>query len=145
MSGEIVRELSKQLERDEGRVRHAYQDHLGYWTIGIGRLIDARRGGGLSNAEIDYLLANDIRKVQQEVYRNLPWAKELSPARQGVLLAMAFQMGIAGLMGFRNTLATIERGNYQRAGDEMLMSKWATQTPNRAKRLSEQMKTGEWK
>ena len=58
---------------------------------------------------------------------------------------MAFQMGIAGLMGFRNTLATIERGDYQRAGDEMLMSKWATQTPNRAKRLSEQMKTGEWK
>ena len=43
MSGEIVRELSKQLERDEGRVRHAYQDHLGYWTIGVGRLIDARR------------------------------------------------------------------------------------------------------
>lgn len=145
MSGEIVRELSKQLERDEGRVRHAYQDHLGYWTIGVGRLIDARRGGGLSNDEIDYLLANDIRKVQREVYRNLPWAKELSPARQGVLLAMAFQMGIAGLMGFRNTLATIERGDYQRAGDEMLMSKWATQTPKRAKRLSEQMKTGEWK
>ena len=44
------------LRRDEGRVRHAYQDHLGYWTIGVGRLIDQRKGGGLSEDEIDYLL-----------------------------------------------------------------------------------------
>lgn len=44
------------LETDEGRVPHAYQDHLGYWTIGVGHLIDKRKGGGLTPDEVDYLL-----------------------------------------------------------------------------------------
>jgi lysozyme len=35
--------LAEMLTRDEGRVRHAYQDHLGFWTIGVGRLIDQRK------------------------------------------------------------------------------------------------------
>jgi lysozyme len=53
--------LRRMLEDEEGRVPHAYPDSLGYWTIGVGRLIDRRKGGGLSDDEIDYLLANDIR------------------------------------------------------------------------------------
>ena len=36
----------EQLRRNEGEVLHAYQDHLGFWTIGVGRLIDKRKGGG---------------------------------------------------------------------------------------------------
>lgn len=142
--GDLIRNLSKQLEQEEGRVKHAYQDHLGYWTIGIGRLIDRRRGGGLSDEEIDFLLANDIAKVEREVLKKLPWAKNLKPARLGVLLAMAFQMGVAGLLGFRNTLKMIEAGEYDKAADGMLNSKWAKQTPARAERLATQMRTGEW-
>lgn len=142
--GDLIRNLSKQLEQEEGRIKHAYQDHLGYWTIGIGRLIDRRRGGGLSDEEIDFLLANDIAKVEREVLKKLPWAKNLKPARLGVLLAMAFQMGVAGLLGFRNTLKMIEAGEYDKAADGMLNSKWAKQTPARAERLATQMRTGEW-
>jgi GH24 family phage-related lysozyme (muramidase) len=33
--------IYKQLKRDEGEVLHAYKDSLGYWTIGIGILIDS--------------------------------------------------------------------------------------------------------
>ena len=55
------------LKKEEGVVKHAYQDHLGYWTIGVGRLIDKRKGGGLSDEEIDYLLGNDIEKKIAEV------------------------------------------------------------------------------
>jgi len=140
-----VREpLIKQLRRDEGEVLHAYEDHLGFLTIGVGRLIDKRRGGGISAEESAYLLNNDITRVMNALSRRLPWFEAVDDARKGVLLNMAFQMGVEGLMGFTNTLGLIEKGSYAAASRAMLSSKWATQTPARAQRLSKQMETGEW-
>lgn len=134
----------KQLKRDEGEVLTAYQDSLGYWTIGIGRLIDKRKGGGISEEESAYLFGNDYKSKLAEVRRRIPWLDRLDVARQGVLLNMAFQMGVDGLMGFENTLAMIERGDYKGAAAGMLNSLWAKQTPERAKRLSVQMESGLW-
>ncbi|MFV0678197.1 hypothetical protein [Variovorax sp. tm] len=57
---------------------------------------------------------------------------------------MSFQLGVDGLLGFKHTLALIEEGNYTFAADNMLKSKWADQTPARAKRLANQMRTGVW-
>lgn len=146
----LVDSLYIQLYRDEGEVLHAYQDSLGYWTIGVGRLIDKRKGGGITAEESKHLFDNDVRKVQEQVYAALPWARQLDEARQGVLLNMCFQMGLGskekgtGLLGFKNTLAMIERGDYESAAQGMMNSLWAKQTPNRAERLAEQMRTGEW-
>jgi lysozyme len=137
--------LRQQLKRDEGTVLHAYQDHLGYWTIGTGRLIDKRKGGGLSADEADYLLDNDIKRVQAEVLAALPWTENLGQARQCVLLAMAFQMGTPGLLKFVTTLKLVQAGDFAGAARQMLRSLWARQTPARAKRLAAQMETGEWK
>lgn len=137
-------ELIKQLRRDEDEVLWAYPDHLGYLTIGVGRLIDKRKGGGISPDESAYLLGNDIERVRTEVLRRLPWAAALDGARRGVLFNMAFQMGVEGLIGFRNTLAMVQAGDYAGAAKGMLNSLWAKQTPARAMRLSDQMRTGAW-
>jgi lysozyme len=136
--------LIQQLRREEGVVPHAYQDHLGFWTIGCGRLIDRRKGGGLSDAEIDFLLANDIERFTREVRKALPWFDNLNEPRKAVLIGMAFQMGTHGLLGFRNTLAAIRDERYEHAAGLMMQSLWARQTPNRARRMSQQMATGEW-
>lgn len=136
--------LAEQLEREEGRVRHAYQDHLGFWTIGVGRLIDKRKGGGLRDSEIDLLLSNDIAEKSAQVIEFLPWSINLEPARQAVLVQMAFQMGITGLLGFKGTLAAVRDGHYAHAAARMLDSRWAQQTPARAHRLARQMETGQW-
>jgi lysozyme len=136
--------LTEQLRRDEGEVPHAYQDSLGYWTIGVGRLIDERRGGGLSPDEIDYLLDNDIKAKTHEVLQALPWAAKLSEPRRAVLVNMAFQMGTKGLLAFHRTLGSIEDGQYGEAAVEMLDSTWAKQTPARAMRLATQMESDEW-
>lgn len=133
-----------QLRRHEGEVLHAYQDHLGFWTIGIGRLIDKRKGGGISKDEAEYLLGNDVDKVLRELTTRLPWFDKLSEPRRAVLLNMGFQLGIGGLMGFSRTLVLIEAGNYAEAADQMLQSKWAQQTPKRAGEMAEQMRTGKW-
>lgn len=136
--------LRNQLLRDEGLVRHAYQDSEGYWTIGVGRLIDKRKGGGLTDSECMYLLDNDISRTVDELQTALPWTESLDEARRGVLLNMAFNMGVPTLLQFRKTLALVRMGKYSDASREMLDSRWARQVGDRAKRLSVQMATGDW-
>ena len=69
-----------------------------------------------------------------ELLRRAPWMSALDSVRFGALLNMAFQMGVDGLLGFKNTLTTIEAGRYESAAEQMLQSRWAKQTPERAKR-----------
>jgi lysozyme len=59
-----------------------------------------------------------------------------------VLQAMAFQMGIDGLLGFTGTLAAVQRGDYEAAAKGMLASLWARQTPSRAGRMAAMMRQG---
>jgi lysozyme len=137
-------DLKSQLLREEGAESCAYQDSLGYWTIGVGRLIDSRKGGGLSNEEIDMLLDNDIKRNYEAVLKALPWMEKLSDQRQAVLIGMAFQMGLKGLLQFKRMLSAVEDGQYFEAAAQMVESTWARQTPARAHRMALQMETGEW-
>jgi lysozyme len=136
--------IVQQLKNEEGSVPHAYQDSLGFWTIGVGRLIDERKGGLLYPDEIDYLLKNDIKRKTDGLNDALPWFHLLDEARQAVLIQMAFQMGVKGLLAFSTTLSHVRVGRYAEAAVAMLESLWARQTPERAARLSKQMETGEW-
>jgi len=131
-----------QLRADEGEVLHAYKDSNGYWTIGVGRLIDQRRGGGITKEESDYLLNNDIDRTYADLIRAFPWMKDLDDIRQNVLLNMAFNLGIDGLRGFKLTLAYVRGGHYELAAGEMLKSLWAKQVGARAQRLARMMRTG---
>lgn len=135
--------LIAQLIVDEGDEQFAYQDQFGYWTIGIGRCIDKRRGKGLSRAERQLLLRNDIVDWVTELRARLMWFDSLDDLRQEILINMSHQMGIDGLLRFRNTLEHIRKGEYKEASEAMLDSLWAKQTPDRAKRLARMMETGE--
>jgi lysozyme len=134
--------LAAQLTIDEGKVSHAYTDSLGYLTIGIGRLIDKRMGGKLSDDEIQYLLMNDIKEIEEDLDKRLPWWRRMSEARQNVLANMRFNLGMTKLAGFKNTLKAMEEGRYDDAADGMLNSLWAKQVGNRAKRLADIMRKG---
>lgn len=141
----MKQELTKQLKGDEDVRKHVYKDNLGFYTIGVGRLVDDRKpGSGLRPIEMDFMLQNDIDERIEALTRRLPWFQNLDDARKGVLLNMAFQMGVDGLLGFKNTLRMVEDGDYMGAARNMLQSKWATQTPQRATRMAEQMRTGRW-
>lgn len=137
-------ELARQLRGDEREVPWVYPDSEGYLTVGVGRLIDKRKGGRLRPDEISYLLNNDMDEALDGLNRALPWFQNLDDARRGVLANMAFNLGLPGLLAFKNTLALVQQGKYAEASVEMLDSKWAQQVGDRAKRLSKQMKEGAW-
>ena len=136
--------VAEHLEAEEGRVPHAYIDSLGYLTIGVGRLIDQHRGGGLSEAEINLLLANDIQKQIAGIRDWRAWERVRNdPVRSAALVAMAFQLGTAGLAKFTDTLAAVAKGSFDEAALAMLDSHWARQTPARAYRVAAMMRSGQ--
>jgi len=129
------------LVKEESEVLTAYQDHLGYLTIGVGRLIDKRKGGGISKAESRFLLANDVARFELAAL-GYPWYADLDEARQGVIVAMLFQLG--SLDKWAGLRAALGSRNWDKAADSMLASLWAKQTPARAERMAKIMRTGVW-
>lgn len=149
--------LSRQLKESEGLRLEAYRCPAGALTIGYGHNCDAspvegvnKVGDSISQDQANILLAMDIGRSIAQVRKELPWVEDLTAPRQAVLFDMAFNMGIGsaatgkGLLGFKNTLALIKRGQFEEAANGMLASKWAKQVKGRANRLAEQMKTGTW-
>ena len=138
-----MKKLIETLRRHEGVSKWAYEDHLGYITVGVGRCLDPEAGLGLSDKEIDYLLQNDIERCYKEL-DCLSWFPDLDPVRQEALVNMVFNLGLTRFLQFKKTLAYLAEGKYHEAADEMLDSKWARQVKNRAIELSEMIRTGQY-
>lgn len=151
--------LEAELIRDEGKRLKAYKDSKGFWSIGIGRNLDGVGtapltrtkadvlANGINEAECDQLFDYDIDRTERDLDRGIPWWRSLDPVRQRVMLNMCFNMGWGegtphGLHTFVNTLGRIQRGEYSRAADGMLSSKWATEVGIRATRLASMMRLG---
>jgi lysozyme len=144
--------LVSDLKRDEGLRLKAYPDPLSGgdpWTIGYGHTgPEVRQGVTWTQEQAEAALMADIEEHNAKLAAALPWVVGLDPARRRVLQNMAFNLGVGvpggkkGLLGFKNTLGMIERGEYARAADAMLKSLWAKQVGKRAVRLSNTMRTG---
>jgi lysozyme len=134
--------MEQELIRDEGSVAQVYDDATGNLikpgstvrgnpTVGVGINLLA----GLLPDEITYLLGNRIAVAAGELDEQLPWWENLDPVRQRVLINMAFNLGINGLLEFPNFLAAMQAGNWQEAAQQMQASQWWNQVGQRAVRL----------
>lgn len=135
----LLGRITSQLEKHEGLQLKIYFCTKGKSTIGIGRNLDDR---GISEDEARYMLNNDIVDMNNKLSSCLPFYDALDDARQEVLINMAFNLGVHGLLKFKKTLQFIEDGEYEKASVEMLDSKWSTEVHNRANELSQIMKGG---
>ncbi len=131
---------SAHIRRYEGLSLLPYKCTTGHLTIGYGHNLEH----GISTAAAEFILKEDLARAERTVKEEFPWWWKLDDARQFVLVDMAFNMGLAGLKGFKKMLAAMENGDYQTAAKEMLASKWAGQVKRRAVELAKIMQTGEW-
>lgn len=138
-----TQQLIDLIKQHEGFVEHAYKDSEGYLTIGYGRLIDERLGGGISAKEAEFLLMNDINQVIEAAKKYTFW-DSLNEPRKAVIISMMFNLGQPRFDKFRNTKDAIHAGNFELAASEMLNSMWRKQVGHRAEHLAEMMRTGEW-
>lgn len=132
---QISNEGLQRLAQDEGFRGDPYEDHLGKPTIGYGTLLP------LTEAEAALLLNHRLQEKLDELTAAAPWVEGLPQPVQDVLANMAYQLGVGGLMKFRNFLNALQMGNYASAKPHGLDSLWARQTPNRANRLMDQLAT----
>jgi len=128
------------LRDEEGYRKTPYRDSLGKLTIGIGYNLDA----GMPGDEALVLARYRCWKLSAALAREWPWYAGLNAPRQAALIAMAYQMGLDGLRGFKEMLAALATGAHETAAREALDSKWAAQTPARAQRTAEIIRTGQW-
>jgi lysozyme len=135
--------LVKSIKENEGLSLTVYDCPAGKKTIGYGRNLEDR---GISENEANLLLQNDISNIKYELTNH--FSKQdfhfhtLPNHVQNVLIEMAFQMGVNGLLKFKKTIMYIKYRDFKNASIEMLDSKWAKQTPKRAEKLSNLMKGG---
>jgi len=132
------------LKLHEGVETHAYKCTNDKITIGVGRNIDKAGGLGLSDDEIEYLLNNDIDRVIKELGSSYPWFSDLDGVRQAALIDLCFNIGGPRLKGFVKALGAMQDGDYERAADEFIDSRWASQVGSRALEITAMIRTGEW-
>jgi lysozyme len=129
--------LNKLIEQDEGFRQFAYRDTKGLLTIGFGFNLES---DGLPRQIADLWLDFKLTAIESELNAQLPLYAHLNDTRRIVLLDIAFNVGVQGLMAFRHMLAALGDDNYELASKEILASELA---PNRKERLAYLMETGE--
>lgn len=139
------------LNFEEGFRARPYIDSEGYPTVGTGFLIGPK-GAAISN--YTFSLSKNVSDVWLQELVDAKFAemksnpaiysalKQCNSARSDVLQSMAYQLGTQGLAGFKNTLQMISVGNFTGAAAGMMNSLWAKQTPKRALRHADVMRTG---
>lgn len=133
------------IEHEEGWRPEPYYDHLGYPTVGYGFNLRMPKNAPLPGfvmpkAAGEAWMQAIIDHIRSELSEELSW---LSETRQAIIISMAYQMGIKGVLSFNDMWAAIRKGDWNKASREMLCSKWAKQTPARAHRHAEVMAKGQ--
>lgn len=118
-----------------------YRCTSGKLTIGVGRNLD---DVGISEAESEVLLANDIARARAELQTLAPWAARLDAVRHAALVDMTFNLGASGLAKFRRFLAAMQAGDWPAAATELRNSKWWGQVGVRGPRIENMVLTGQW-
>jgi lysozyme len=134
-----IDKFKAELTRDEGQRLFPYTDTVGKITIGVGRNLT---DNGITPAECDMLLSNDIVHVISMLNQSTPWWRTLTENRQRVLANMCFNLGWPRLMLFKRMLAAMQAGDVETAAKEMLDSTWAKQVGARATRLADMWRAG---
>lgn len=129
--------LIERIKLHEGYRKRVYKDHLGNLTIGYGFLISELE---LNEEMSNTILERKVAKTMFELENTLRYYDILPKKVQDVLIEMAYQIGISGLMKFKKTLHYAKISEWGKMAEEMLDSRWAKQTPKRAKELSDVIK-----
>lgn len=134
--------LLEHLKIEEGFRSFPYLCTAKKLTIGYGRNIE---DVGITEEEGEQLLTNDILRASKQL-DDSKWinTEQLNGPRRMAMIAMIFQLGLGTVKRFKKMITAINQGDWSKAAYEAMDSRWAVQTPRRAKFISEVLRSGVW-
>ena len=142
--------LLASVKKHEGYRNKVYLDTLGKRTVGVGHLCVEDFWEDDKEYEEKFLmtiLEHDLQsaiKSAEDLMDNCPSGckANISDDAKIIIIEMVFQLGKSGVSKFRNMWKALQQDppQYDVASIEMLDSRWAKQTPNRAQSMADQMK-----
>ena len=140
----MYEKIKEEIVKHEGKINKIYLDHLGNATFGVGHLVlptdDLQEGVEYDDAKIMELFERDFNQALQDA-RTFIKEENIDPVAFGCVINMAYQLGLPRLLKFKNFQYHLNKCEYESASSEMLDSRWAKQTPNRANELAETMRS----
>jgi lysozyme len=146
-------ELRKELIRDEGKRLTPYRDSLGYWTVGVGHLLEGKELVALVDPESGIvrrkitekqcltLLDNDIAVAESRLTEIFPEWETLDEVRKRALLNLSFNLG-KKLAKFTRFLGSVRRNEWEKAANSLKASLWYKQVKLRGPRIVHMIGTG---
>ena len=123
------------------KIKNAKEEDGAPWTYGFGFTHNVTPDSRINRITAERMLEDLILKMNSVLVNTLTWYNEASFVTKTILINMGFNMGVKGLLGFKNTLALIRAKNYPQAAQNMKLSRWYTQVGVRAEELVKRMAT----
>ena len=140
----MIEQIKNRIKKHEGFRNKVYKDTLGKRTIGYGHLCvedwweDDKE---YPDAQLDRVFDKDFETAKNsasELYKDC----SIEDEAKGIIIEMIFQLGPTGVSKFKKMWVALKDNppNYKEASVQMLDSRWAKQTKNRAEGLAKTMR-----
>lgn len=135
--------LFNDLKTDEGLRLNAYQDTVGVWTVGWGHTgKEVVHGLVWTLEQCEAALESDVAATENQLDNLMPGWRSLDDIRQDVIVEMAYNIGVHGLLEFNSFLRLLFQGNWVAAAGDLRLTKWARQVGHRAQELADMVLYG---
>ena len=139
-----LQNLMDRIKKHEGFVNKIYKDSLGFATIGYGHLVlpeeQWEEGKEYSKEQLEHVFKTDFNNAVGQA-TGLMDGMNLDDKAREVIIEMVFQLGVGGVGKFKKMWEALRNKDYGEASFQMMDSRWAKQTPNRAESLSKVMRS----
>ena len=138
--------LLASVKKHEGYRNKVYLDTLNKRTIGVGHLCvedfwedDKEYEESFLMTILEHDLQTAIKGAKDLMAEN--GCMDIDEQAEELIIEMVFQLGKTGVSKFKNMWKALSGLEYSAAADQMLDSRWAKQTPNRANGMADVMRS----
>ena len=138
--------LLASVKKHEGYRNKVYLDTLGKRTVGVGHLCvedfwedDKEYEEKFLMTILEHDLSDAIKGANDLMAEN--GCMDMNEKAHEIIIEMVFQLGKTGVSKFKNMWKALSGLQYSAAADQMLDSRWAKQTPNRANGMADIMRS----